>query len=93
MGNPAYTNVAAERASDPVTELALDLSWAWNHATDELWRELEPELWEITQNPWLVLQSVSRDRLQQVLSNPSFREWVGALLESKCETDRSVVWF
>jgi starch phosphorylase len=93
MGNPAYTNVAAELASDPVTELALDLSWAWNHATDELWRELEPELWEVTQNPWLVMQSVSHDKLQQVLSSPSFRERVGALLESKRETDRSVAWF
>lgn len=45
MSNPTYTSQAAERNCDPITELALDLRWTWNHSTDELWRELEPELW------------------------------------------------
>ena len=43
---------------DSLAELALDLRWAWNHATDELWRALDPVLWELTQNPWAVLQTV-----------------------------------
>jgi len=30
---------------DSLTELAQDLRWSWNHATDELWRRLDPELW------------------------------------------------
>jgi starch phosphorylase len=33
-----------------LTELALDLRWTWNHPTDDVWRELDPELWEATQN-------------------------------------------
>ena len=47
---------------DSLAELALDMRWSWNHATDEVWRQLDPELWELTQNPWVVLQTVSRDR-------------------------------
>ena len=36
-------------------ELALDMRSSWNHATDQVWRALDPELWELTHNPWVVL--------------------------------------
>jgi hypothetical protein len=36
-------------------DLALDLRWSWNHATDHLWSTLEPGLWSRTHNPWVVL--------------------------------------
>ena len=41
--------------SGALTELALDLRWAWNHAADDLWRQLDPDLWERTGNAWFVL--------------------------------------
>jgi glycogen phosphorylase len=46
---------------DLLAELALNMRWSWNHATDEPCRELDPGLWEITHNLWVVLQTVSRD--------------------------------
>ena len=27
---------------DSLAELALDMRWSWNHATDEVWRQLDP---------------------------------------------------
>ncbi len=48
---------------DLLAELALDMRSSWNHATDPVWRQLNPVLWDLTQNPWVVLQTVSRDRL------------------------------
>ena len=36
---------------DSLAELALDMCWSWNHATDKVWSQLDPELWEITQKP------------------------------------------
>jgi hypothetical protein len=81
MGNPIFTNLPAEKADDPITALALDLRWTWNHATDDLWRQLDPELWECTRNPWLILQSVSTDRLRRLLAEPRFREQVPDSLE------------
>src|ERR1035437_7910735 len=93
MDDPLYTNVSAERLSDPIAELALNLGWTWNHSTDELRRELEPELWEHTENPWLVLQSVSGDKLQRLLSDQGFRARIDELLEKKREMEASDAWF
>ena len=52
---------------DSLSELALDMRSSWNHATDQVWRELDPVLWELTHNPWVVLQTVSREKLQHCL--------------------------
>ena len=57
-----------------LAELALDMRWSWNHYADEVWRRLDPALWELTQNPWVVLQTVARDKLQQILADPEFRQ-------------------
>ena len=44
--------------------------WSWNHYADNVWRQLDPALWERTQNPWVVLQTVSRHTLQNMLADP-----------------------
>ncbi len=78
---------------DSLAELALDLRWSWNHATDEVWCYLDPELWELTQNPWVVLQTVSRDKLHQALANPAFRKNVDDLLQTRYEEANTPAWF
>ena len=52
---------------DLLAGLALDMRSSWNHATDVIWRRLDPNLWENTHNPWVVLQTVSRDRIKDML--------------------------
>jgi glycogen phosphorylase len=76
-----------------LAELALDLRWAWTHAGDEMWKRLDPELWELTQNPWVVLQTVSRERLQQAIADPVFREHLDELLRDKHDLAESPAWF
>ena len=66
---------------------------SWNHAGDEVWRLLDPELWELTQNPWVVLQTVSRDKLERELAEPSFRENISALLRAKRHATETPAWF
>ena len=56
--------------SDALTDLALDLRWSFNHSADQLWTQLDAELWEQTHNPWVLLQTVSREKLQTVTSDP-----------------------
>jgi starch phosphorylase len=69
--HPIYNLLPTEiEGFHSLAELALDMRWSWNHATDEVWRQLDPELWEITHNPWVVLQTVSRDRIERVLADP-----------------------
>jgi starch phosphorylase len=78
---------------DSLAELALDLHWSWNHATDGVWRQLDPALWELTQNPWVVLQTVSRDKLQHVLADPAFRKSIDDLLQAKRQAAETPAWF
>jgi len=78
---------------DSLAELALDMRWSWNHATDEVWRQLDPELWEITHNPWVVLQTVSRDQIERVLADPLFRKNVDDLLRTTRHAAEAPAWF
>ncbi len=78
---------------DSLAELALDMRWSWNHATDEVWRTLDPTLWEITQNPWAVLQTVSRDQVERVLADPAFRKNIDDLLQAKRQASETPAWF
>ena len=78
---------------DALVELALDMRSTWNHAGDDLWRTLDSELWELTQNPWLVLQTVSRDKLEQELSDPSLRREISALLSAKRSAPGAPTWY
>jgi starch phosphorylase len=78
---------------DSLAELALDLRSSWNHATDEVWRKLDAELWEITHNPWVVLQTASRQRIEHVLGDAEFREMVDELVSVRRETAEQPAWF
>ncbi|MGH9765151.1 MAG: alpha-glucan family phosphorylase, partial [Blastocatellia bacterium] len=79
--------------SESLAELALDLRWSWNHAADEIWIQLDPALWELTHNPWVVLQTVSRDRIEQLLGDPAFREKVETLVKARTEESERLAWF
>ncbi|MGA7180316.1 MAG: alpha-glucan family phosphorylase [Thiobacillaceae bacterium] len=78
---------------DSLAELALDMRSSWNHATDQVWRQLDPELWELTQNPWVVLQTVSREKLQAVMSDPTFRNNVDGLVQARRAAAEAPAWF
>ncbi|MBS1190804.1 MAG: glgP [Rhodocyclaceae bacterium] len=81
------------RGFDTLADLALDLRWSWNHEADELWRDLDPTLWELTQNPWIVLQTVSRDRIEDRMADPVFRRRVDDLLRAKEAAAATPGWF
>ena len=68
---------------EPLADLALDLRWIWSHQADHLWRRIDPETWEATRNPWLILQEASRDRLAALAIDPTFTAELGRLLESR----------
>ena len=78
---------------DSLAELALDMRWSWDHSADEVWRQLDPALWDLTHNPWVVLQTVSRDQFQNLMSDPVFRKKVDVLIQSKEHANTSPVWF
>lgn len=78
---------------DSLAELALDMRWSWDHSADEVWQQLEPDLWNLTQNPWLVLQTVSGVQFNKVMSDPGFQNKVKAILKSKELANNIPTWF
>src|ERR1700728_899223 len=84
---------SATAVSDALTELALDLRWSFNHSADQLWERIDPELWELTHNPWVVLQTVSRERLHRVTSDPSFQKLLAELHGKLRNLEESEGWF
>jgi starch phosphorylase len=78
---------------DALAELALDLGARWNHTTDNVWQQLDATLWKLTHNPWVVLQTVSRDRIESMFADSAFRKTVDALVRTKRQADKAPAWF
>src|SRR5512143_2549566 len=89
-----YSRLALEiDGFDSLAELALDLRWSWNHAADEVWQQLDPAIWELTHNPWVLLQAVSRDQLKRVSADSVFRKRVDDLVQAQRQAAQAPVWF
>jgi len=62
-----------------LADLALDLRWTVRLTTDRVWELLDPEAWEKTKNPFLILQNISKKRLNElakdVVLGEEIREW------------------
>jgi starch phosphorylase len=94
MRNPLLSFLPVEvEGFDALAELAMDLRWSWNHAADEVWRQLDPTLWDLTHNPWVILQTVSRDRLKRLAADPGFRQEVEALCRARRQAAEAPAWF
>jgi starch phosphorylase len=92
--DPACTFLPTDiEGVDALIELALDMRWSWNHSVDALWREIDPTLWDLTYNPWMILQSVSRDLIERVLADPAVRAMIDGLLQASREATQTPAWF
>ncbi len=89
----AYLPRALPPALSGLTTLALDLRWSWFHGHDRLWRSIDPELWDITANPWLLLQKVSDQRLQELENDASFLLNLQEKLAAQQEHMAAETWF
>ncbi len=56
-------------------------------------RRLDPELWDLTHNPWVVLQTVSRDRVEALLADPAFFRSVEGLVHRRRQEAETPAWF
>jgi glycogen phosphorylase len=94
VSHPIYSLLPTDIAGfDSLAELALDMRWSWNHSTDQVWRKLDPGLWELTHNPWVVLQTVSRDQITRLSADPAFRKSVDDLVQATRREAEAPSWF
>jgi len=78
---------------DTLVDLALNLRWSWSHGEEELWEPLDPELWELTHNPWLVLLTSSLARLKSLMADPDYRAKVEEAARVKQAKMQAMAWF
>src|ERR1700722_6204596 len=60
-------------ALGPLQELAFNLRWSWDHRTRDLFRWVDPQIWELSfHDPVRLLSLVGRQRLEQLAADPAF---------------------
>ncbi len=58
---------------EPLRKLAYNVYWSWNVEIKDLFRRLDPELWDSTRhNPVLMLGTISQERLQDAVEDDGF---------------------
>jgi starch phosphorylase len=78
---------------EELVELAFDLRWSWNHSADDIWRSLEPDLWDLTRNPRVILQTVARGKLKALAEDPKFRSRLKKLVQEMRASRSAEAWF
>ena len=79
---------------DILQEIAYDLIWSWDHRADEIWRALDLDLWTLTRNPVVILQTISKKKIKEVLKAQNFCETLRGLkqLDEELHGDEET-WF
>ena len=62
-------------------ELALDLRWNKRMIYDQIWEQLDPEAWERTHNPYLILQNIPQERLEEAAKDEELRQGLNLWLK------------
>ncbi len=78
---------------DSLKDLALNLRSSWNHSADAIWSKLDSELWELTHNPWAVLQTASREKLTTLLADEKFSGLINNLVKTRQDALGAPSWF
>ncbi len=76
-----------------LTEFALDLRWTWSHAGDDLWQTIDPIIWKQTKNPWVLLQNVSKARLEILVNEQDFLRKLEKFKQERAEYYAQEGWF
>src|SRR5271154_643953 len=93
MADADTSSTHSEPMIDLLHELALDLGAVWKRHTDDIWRQMDPDVWLITRNPWLMLQQASEHTLQAMAKDSDLRRRVEQLVLARREASASPAWF
>ncbi|MBS0204638.1 MAG: alpha-glucan family phosphorylase [Planctomycetes bacterium] len=74
-------------------DFALDIRWNWSHGSDQLWERLDPETFELTSNPHLILGEMSEARLEAAARDPDLIAQLQWELKQRQEYLNDPGWF
>ncbi|AKG23202.1 alpha-glucan family phosphorylase [Calothrix sp. 336/3] len=79
---------------EPLRKLAYNLHWDWNVETKDLFRRLDPDLWESSHhNPVLMLGSISQARLTAVVEDEGFLAQMGRAAQQLEDYLQERTWY
>lgn len=68
---------------EALATIASDLRWTWSHAGDALWKMLDPQAWALTRNPYVILQNLSQQRLDELAQDAKFLKQLAKLTAAR----------
>jgi starch phosphorylase len=78
----------------PLQEVATNLRWSWDEHTRDLFRWLDPQQWEESRHdPVRMLGLVSRERLEEVASDPAFMGFLDEVQHDLSRYLKAARWF
>jgi starch phosphorylase len=78
----------------PLADLVYNLRWTWNQKTRQLFRDLDPALWEASgRNPVLLLRRIERWRLDEAAHDEEFLARLRDALHDLYQYLSSPAWF
>lgn len=78
----------------PLQELAVNLRWSWDERTRDLFRWVDPEIWELSfHDPVRLLSLVGRRRLEQLAADPAFMGFLGEMHDDLRRYLEAPRWF
>ncbi|AFZ03163.1 alpha-glucan family phosphorylase [Calothrix sp. PCC 6303] len=79
---------------EPLRKLAYNLHWDWNAESKDLFRRLDPDLWESSHhNPVAMLGTISQDRLTEVVEDEGFLAQMGRAAQQLEDYLQERTWF
>jgi len=93
MSEADASSIHSEQMIDLLRELALDLGAVWNRYTDDIWRQIDPDVWLLTRNPWLMLHHASQMKLKSMADDQELRRRVEQLVLARRESSQAPAWF
>jgi len=78
----------------PLQELAFNLRWSWDERSRDLFRWVDPQIWELSfHDPVRLLSLVDRRRLEQLAADPAFMGVLGEMHDELRRYTSSDRWF
>ncbi|HUJ65588.1 MAG TPA: DUF3417 domain-containing protein, partial [Acidimicrobiales bacterium] len=78
----------------PLQELAFNLRWSWDNRTRDLFRWVDPQIWELTfHDPVRLLSLVGRQRLEQLAGDAAFMGFLSEMHDDLHRYLEAPRWF
>ncbi len=78
---------------EPLAELSLDMRVTGSRLASRIWQSLDPEAWERSSNPYMILQNAHQDRLEQAAKDQSLKAQWSQWLQRRKRYLESPGWF